>query len=46
MIKTKMLKKFENYFERSKNTVMGWVTFLCVIQIKGLLALLLILSQS
>ena len=48
-----MLNKDENnfeskikYFESSYNTMMGRLTFLCVIQIKGLLASLLILFQS
>ncbi len=53
MIRTKRLKKDENDFERiikdfesSNNTMMGWIIFFCVIQIKGLLVLLLILFQS
>ena len=53
MTRTKMLKKDENDFEReikdfesSNNTTIGKIIFLCIIQIIGLLALLLILFQS
>lgn len=53
MTRTKMLKKGENNFEkkinefeRSNNTMMNWITFLCIIQLKSLFALLVILFKS